>query len=301
MKRPIESDYTSHVAYTRALEEYCDTLAQVLAVPPAWFPAVENILNEYGLQAIDFVADFKAAMKDAEQSQRTWVGSGDLEDSNAYQTPHAQPAPDCKQTGICVASGLACFGQPAQEPVALEMDGKQLTLGEALEEAIAATERSGSRRLNAVLVAAKNALYATPPAAPVQEPVGTVQCMNGVTIGYLEIMQPVGTKLYTTLPAQPAQEPVQWNPKDHYDDGWRDAMNSIAAQPAPDKEPRHIVQSNGRHSPLLTHMMNSRTTPTAAQRQWVGLKDPDFSGKPNTPDFIAGAFFAEAKLKEKNT
>jgi hypothetical protein len=42
--------------------------------PPDWFPAVENILKEYGLQAIDFVADFKAAMKDAEQSQRTWVG-----------------------------------------------------------------------------------------------------------------------------------------------------------------------------------------------------------------------------------
>jgi hypothetical protein len=47
--------------------------AQPAPVPPAWFPAVENILNEYGLQAIDFVADFKAAMKDAEQSQRTWV------------------------------------------------------------------------------------------------------------------------------------------------------------------------------------------------------------------------------------
>jgi hypothetical protein len=41
--------------------------------PPAWWPAVENILKEYGLQAIDFVADFKAAM--AEQpAQRTWVG-----------------------------------------------------------------------------------------------------------------------------------------------------------------------------------------------------------------------------------
>jgi len=39
--------------------------------PPDWFPAVENILKEYGLQAIDFVADFKAAMKDAEQSERT--------------------------------------------------------------------------------------------------------------------------------------------------------------------------------------------------------------------------------------
>jgi len=31
--------------------------------------------------------------------------------------------------------------------------------------------------------------------------------------------------------AQPA--PVQWNPKDHYNDGWRDAMNSIAAQRKP--------------------------------------------------------------------
>jgi len=28
MKRPIEQDYTSLVAYTRALEEYCDALAQ---------------------------------------------------------------------------------------------------------------------------------------------------------------------------------------------------------------------------------------------------------------------------------
>ncbi len=28
MKRPNEADYTSQVAYTRALEEYCDTLAQ---------------------------------------------------------------------------------------------------------------------------------------------------------------------------------------------------------------------------------------------------------------------------------
>jgi hypothetical protein len=42
--------------------------------PPDWFPAVENILEVYGLQAIDFVADFKEAMKDAEQSQRIWVG-----------------------------------------------------------------------------------------------------------------------------------------------------------------------------------------------------------------------------------
>ena len=28
MTRPLESDYTSQVAYTRALEKYCDSLAQ---------------------------------------------------------------------------------------------------------------------------------------------------------------------------------------------------------------------------------------------------------------------------------
>jgi hypothetical protein len=28
MSRPIEADYTSQVAYTRALEAYCDSLAQ---------------------------------------------------------------------------------------------------------------------------------------------------------------------------------------------------------------------------------------------------------------------------------
>ena len=40
MKRPVESDHTSHVAYTRALEEYCDWLRQPAPVqdyttPPA--------------------------------------------------------------------------------------------------------------------------------------------------------------------------------------------------------------------------------------------------------------------------
>jgi hypothetical protein len=54
----------------------CDELgkaafAQPAQEPPPWWPAVENILTEYGLQAIDFVADFKEAMKDA--PQRPWV------------------------------------------------------------------------------------------------------------------------------------------------------------------------------------------------------------------------------------
>lgn len=44
--------------------------------------------------------------------------------------------------------------------------------------------------------------YTTPP-QPEQEPVATVQCIHGITIGYLEIMQPVGTKLYTAPPQRP--------------------------------------------------------------------------------------------------
>jgi hypothetical protein len=38
-----------------------------------------------------------------------------------------------------------------------------------------------------------------------QEPVATVQCINGITIGYLDVMQPVGTKLYTPPPAAQRQ------------------------------------------------------------------------------------------------
>lgn len=40
------------------------------AQPPEWWPAVENILNEYGLQAIDFVSDFKAAMAEQTAQQQ---------------------------------------------------------------------------------------------------------------------------------------------------------------------------------------------------------------------------------------
>jgi hypothetical protein len=64
--------------------------------PPPWWPAVENILKEYGLQAIDFVADFKKALAQPEQEpwpeepvghiaggvhppQREWVGLTDKE------------------------------------------------------------------------------------------------------------------------------------------------------------------------------------------------------------------------------
>ena len=36
MKRPLEHEYTSHVAYTRALEGYCDALEQPGQEPVGW-------------------------------------------------------------------------------------------------------------------------------------------------------------------------------------------------------------------------------------------------------------------------
>ena len=47
-KRPIESDYTSHVAYTRSLEEYCDWLTQ-----PEQEPVDYKKLAALGWQSIE--------------------------------------------------------------------------------------------------------------------------------------------------------------------------------------------------------------------------------------------------------
>ena len=49
------------------------------AEPPAEWPLVKNILDEYGLDAISFVADWKAAQQQAEPPQREWQGLTDAE------------------------------------------------------------------------------------------------------------------------------------------------------------------------------------------------------------------------------
>ncbi len=62
------------------------------------------------------------------------------------------------------------------------------------------TKRQDFDRFENTLIKIKEAL--AQPEQPEQEPVATVQCIHGVTIGYLEVMQPVGTKLYTSPPEQ---------------------------------------------------------------------------------------------------
>jgi hypothetical protein len=88
---------------------------------------------------------------------------------------------------------------------------------------------------------------------------------------------------------QPAQEPVAWMYQCTADNSgpvllrhktnWAESGTGLwietplyTALPLPVQpvqEPLHIVQSNGKHSPLLTHMMNKRTTPP--KREWVSL------------------------------
>jgi hypothetical protein len=134
----------------------------------------------------------------------------------------------------------------------------------------------------------------TPQPAPVQEPVACkTLCELCVKRGYAFCANAAKTTPITVPPAKLAQH-----------------------------EPEHIVHSNGRYSPLLTHMMNKRVGSNvkqvihlydelpAAQRQWVGLTDEeigsayeDAAAKINycAPSHVQISRAIEAKLKEKNT
>jgi hypothetical protein len=63
-----------------------DANKMVQPAAPDWWPAVENILNEYGLQAIDFVADFKAAQP-AQEPVAEVIALTKLENESTELTP----------------------------------------------------------------------------------------------------------------------------------------------------------------------------------------------------------------------
>jgi hypothetical protein len=81
MSRPIEADYTSQVAYTRALEAYCDSLAQPVQEPVAW-----GFKNDVGA-IYDCISPEAHADAEGEYTvplyttppQRLWVGLTDEE------------------------------------------------------------------------------------------------------------------------------------------------------------------------------------------------------------------------------
>ena len=76
---------------------------------PPWWPAVEAILNEHGLQAIDFVAEFKAAMKQGEPVAK-YIGE------TPYGGSEVQLYVDLKKgTELYAAAPAAQRGALAQE------------------------------------------------------------------------------------------------------------------------------------------------------------------------------------------
>jgi hypothetical protein len=158
--------------------------------------------------------------------------------------------------------------------------------------------------------------------------VATVQCINGITIGYLEVMQPVGTKLYTTPPAAPMNEfeeavAVVDNTLHHAIDHWQDrALKAEALLAQPEQEPvQPVAYEYGDEvywhtNPALNDYIRANgkalvyATPPAPQRLWVGLTDEDkhlielSAGITEDDDgYIVSQVFklTECKLKEKNT
>ena len=80
MKQPIESDYTSQVAYTRALEEYCDWLVQTAQEPCGWQFYQDGKWHN-GMETNNHRSNTDAAgvptrniYPDPPAAQRQWVG-----------------------------------------------------------------------------------------------------------------------------------------------------------------------------------------------------------------------------------
>ena len=153
------------------------------------------------------------------------------------------------------------------------------------------------------LQAAREALRAQP--APVQEPVGRV-CFEGDEVVWTDEPPESGTLLYAPPPAQPA--PVAWPAglidrlkaaEQRIRDGH--APRRIPADPTDVDlvlaEVRYLLE--GKQPPFWI-----KTTPPAAQRQWVGLTQEDidiaFDDTQEGGGFNEFAYAIEQRLKEKN-
>ena len=72
MKRPVEADFASNVAYARALEAYCDSLESPNDEPVA-------VVHETGFLAFNPTVSRYAGMKLYATPQRKWVWLTDEE------------------------------------------------------------------------------------------------------------------------------------------------------------------------------------------------------------------------------
>jgi len=155
--------------------------ADKLQEPPSEWAGIKAILDEYGLQAIDFVADFKAALAQPAQEPQKMIQMVDAAMVEMRNITPPLRRSECERL-IHAALSNSPAAQPADNPY-----GYDWSMLEAAQESLR-EHMARIKELEAQL------------AQPAQEPVATVQRINGVTFGYLEKAQPIGTQLYTYPP-----------------------------------------------------------------------------------------------------
>jgi hypothetical protein len=96
-------------------------------VAPPWWNAVENILNEYGLQAIDFVADFKQALA---QTQEPWCMKMNGCKTKCEDCPDEPP----QRTWVGLMRGVRVDGDTVVITVKGGNDAARELCGELLKE-----------------------------------------------------------------------------------------------------------------------------------------------------------------------
>lgn len=99
-----------------ALQNEIDHLRSALAqqgepddYKPEWWPAVENILTEYGLDAISFVADFKKASGDYPAQIK--------QDISAHRCIGKDPLCPCQDGDACHYEGKDAWPVPQAQPL----------------------------------------------------------------------------------------------------------------------------------------------------------------------------------------
>jgi len=199
-----------------------------------------------------------------------------LEALENEKRPWEQPQRDQAITAI-----KAALAAPVQEPVAWrEFDGEGGYTYFAYQDNETwrdeYIERNGEKYANWV-----GPLYtasSTSPAAPVQEPVYSIEKLDAAyELGFAE-----GRK--TTPPAAPVQEPSRTQT--------RQIVDGL----------RHCLHRDSQHEFLKTWIrdwtVHKLITTATAQRPWVGLTDEDMTELDE--DGVLFARYIEAKLKAKN-
>ena len=116
------------------------------AQPPSEWAGIKAILDEYGLQAIDFVADFKAALEQPAQEpvrealKLALITLEGWDNHDKWVWPETALEQAKRNTKEAITAIKEAFAQPAQEPDAYQSgyhDGKKAARARCIELVLA--------------------------------------------------------------------------------------------------------------------------------------------------------------------